>query len=197
MENTSPPETVLLPHQFAQPVPELTAMSVHQEEQEAQLHIEPDEPQVETKLSEMADGSEWKEQETIEREREDLERQEELGEHERQINEDNQIEEQWKAEKQVEQKSEPEREDQSGELRLHFKDVPNEEEGSPLPLPAERQQPHIGWQLSSSSSDELGIPNIEGEDLTLIHVPIEDLGFSLTGESGALLSDSLNIDDCS
>ena len=64
MENTSPPETGLLPHQFAQPVPELTATSVHQEEQEAQLHIEPDEPQVETKLSEMADGSEWKEQET-------------------------------------------------------------------------------------------------------------------------------------
>ena len=55
----------------------------------------------------------------------------------------------------------------------------------------QEQQPHVGWQLSSSSSDELGTPNIE--DLTLIHVPIEDLGFSLTGESGVILSDSLNI----
>ena len=195
MESASPPETGL--RLLAQPVPELMAMSVHQDEQQVQLQMEPDEPQVELKVREMEDGNEVTEQENLEREREDLESQKEAGEHEKQMNG---IEEQWKAEKQLEQTNELQREEQAGELgfpRLHFKDVPTEEEASLLPLPVERHQPHIGWQLSSSSSDELGIPNIEGEDLTLIHVPIEDLGFSLTGESGALLSDPLNIDDCS
>ena len=95
------------------------------------------------------------------------------------------------------QTKEPYGEEQATGQQLHFEHV-LEEDTVLLPLPAElqEQQPHVGWQLSSSSSDELGMPNIEGEDLTLIHVPIEDLGFSLTGESGVILSDSLNINGC-
>ena len=42
--------------------------------------------------------------------------------------------------------------------------------------------PQHKWNLShgSSSSEELGMLNIEGEDTTLQHVPIEDWGCSLT-----------------
>ena len=41
------------------------------------------------------------------------------------------------------------------------------------------------WNLSngSSSSEELGILNIEGEDTTFQHVPIEDWGCSLTEDA--------------
>ena len=36
------------------------------------------------------------------------------------------------------------------------------------------------WTMGSDFSDELGDLNIEGEDLTLQHVPIEEWGCSLT-----------------
>ncbi len=40
--------------------------------------------------------------------------------------------------------------------------------------------PANSWTIDSDFSDELGDLNIEGEDLTLQHVPIEEWGCSLT-----------------
>lgn len=51
-----------------------------------------------------------------------------------------------------------------------------------LPSTFSPQHPWRLSQHSSSSSDDLGNLNMEGEDLTLQHVPIEDWGCSLTDE---------------
>lgn len=64
-----------------------------------------------------------------------------------------------------------------------FAPLGNQPTFAPGQLP--RFAPQHPWRLSqqsSSSSDDLGNLNMEGEDLTLQHVPIEDWGCSLTDE---------------
>ena len=68
------------------------------------------------------------------------------------------------------------------------KDKPKQQD-KPTFAPEKQDQstfvPQHPWKLSqhsSSSSDDLDDLNMEGEDLTLQHVPIEDWGISLTDE---------------
>ena len=196
VEDPSSPMTALLPQLLPQPMPE--TLSTPGEEQRQQQE-ELDRLQVEEEEIGIAvDGAaEVREEEKLE---EDQELLVELGEYAKEMEEEKPSEETAKVEEnliKMKQTKEPYQEEQATGQLLHFEPVL--EDTPLLPLPAElqeQQQPHVGWQLSSSSSDELGMPNIEGEDLTLIHVPIEDLGFSLTGESGVILSDSVNINGC-
>ena len=189
----------LLPQLLPQPVPETA--STPDEEQKLQQE-ELDKRQVEEDNSSVVllDGATEVRKEELEEDEGGLVDKVDLGEHEREMEEEKLLEETAKMDERLteeKQTKEPYEEEQATGQQLHFEHV-LEEDTVLLPLPAElqEQQPHVGWQLSSSSSDELGMPNIEGEDLTLIHVPIEDLGFSLTGESGVILSDSLNINGC-
>ena len=184
----------LLPQLLPQPMPE-TASTPGEEQRQQQeelnrLQVEEEE------IGIAVDGAaEVREEEKLE---EDQELLVELGEYAKEMEEEKLPDEAAKVEENLEQTKGPYEEEQATGQLLHFEPV-LEEDTPLLPLPAElqqQQQPHVGWQLSSSSSDELGMPNIEGEDLTLIHVPIEDLGFSLTGESGVILSDSVNINGC-
>ena len=196
VENASSPMMGLLPQLLPQPVPETASTP---DEEQIQQQEELDKRQVEEDDSSVVLLDEVRKEEKLEEDQEGLVDEVDLGEHEREMEEEKLPEETAKIDERLTKKqtNEPYREEQATGQQLHFEHV-LEEDTSLLPLPAElqEQQPHVGWQLSSSSSDELGMPNIEGEDLTLIHVPIEDLGFSLTGESGVILSDSLNINGC-
>ena len=190
----------LLPQLLPQPVPE-TASTPDEEQKQQQDELDNRQVEEDNSSVVLLDGAtEVRKEEELEEDEEGLVDKVDLDEHERKMEEEKLPEEAAKMDERLteeKQTKEPYGEEQATGQQLHFEHV-LEEDTSLLPLPAElqEQQPHVGWQLSSSSSDELGMPNIEGEDLTLIHVPIEDLGFSLTGESGVILSDSLNINGC-
>ena len=190
----------LLPQLLPQPVPE-TASTPDEEQKQQQEELDKRQVEEDNSSVVLLDGAtEVRKEEELEEDEEGLVDKADLGEHERKMEEEKLPEETAKIDERLteeKQTKEPYGEEQATGQQLHFEHV-LEEDTVLLPLPAElqEQQPHVGWQLSSSSSDELGMPNIEGEDLTLIHVPIEDLGFSLTGESGVILSDSLNINGC-